>query len=212
MRDEGRNARCRFGTLEVPAYYLLLATPQLPLNTYHSPPTTYCFTLTTYNILLTYSRCRCLPSTPTARRSPARRRQSTWQARARRRSRCRLPGYQPTMLPGYHPCQMRARRRPRYRLRSMPCTLCPRCPRPTCPPVSDRARISTTSKLSTASGRRVGRWRGVPWSLSPAWGLTRSATAAPARAASSARARCRCWYPAPRSKTPRYAAWRLTLP
>ena len=55
MRDEGRNARCRFGTLEVPAYYLLLATHQLPLNTYHLLfPTYHCFpptTVSTYHLL-----------------------------------------------------------------------------------------------------------------------------------------------------------------
>ena len=88
MRDEGRNARCRFGTLEVPITYysftthLLLTTcysqlaaHQLPPTTYYAPLTTSHSLLTTH--LLTYSRCRCSPSTPMARRSPARRRQST---------------------------------------------------------------------------------------------------------------------------------------
>ena len=45
MRDEGRNARCRFGTLEVPTYYPL--TTRLLLAYYYS--------LTTHNLLLTNS-------------------------------------------------------------------------------------------------------------------------------------------------------------
>ena len=87
MRDEGRNARCRFGTLEVPTYYPLttrllllacysqLAAHQFPPTTYYAPLTTSHSLLTTH--LLTYSRCRCSPSTPMARRSPARRHRST---------------------------------------------------------------------------------------------------------------------------------------
>ena len=40
MRDEGRNARCRFGTLEVPAYYSL-TTRYLLLTNYHLTPFTH---------------------------------------------------------------------------------------------------------------------------------------------------------------------------
>ena len=53
MRDEGRNARCRFGTLEVPAYYLR-TTCYLLLTNYHLTPITYCFpptTVSTYHLL-----------------------------------------------------------------------------------------------------------------------------------------------------------------
>ena len=57
MRDEGRNARCRFGTLEVPTYYplttRLLLTYYSQLAAHQFPPTTYYAPLTTSHSLLT---------------------------------------------------------------------------------------------------------------------------------------------------------------
>ena len=61
MRDEGRNARCRFGTLEVPAYYLLTRSyllltncPNYHVNTYHLLTTTHHLLVSTYHLPLTY--------------------------------------------------------------------------------------------------------------------------------------------------------------
>lgn len=54
MRDEGRNARCRFGTLEVPTYYpltLLLTTCCSPIATYHLLRATYHVPLIAYHAL-----------------------------------------------------------------------------------------------------------------------------------------------------------------
>ena len=56
MRDEARNARCRFGTLEVPTCYplathLLLTTCCSPVPTYHLLRATYHFPLITHHTL-----------------------------------------------------------------------------------------------------------------------------------------------------------------